>query len=488
MPDPSNAPQAGAFLVLHYGNVWQPKVDDSLTDELDLPTASPQIGPPLFLMYKDEGRTINGEGFNYGTVGLKTFTQSSGGIDGTRWIRVVNRTTTGESVDEPIQMSAAVVNDNAPSFDLLGWSGALQQGGFGGHRIQVVVHDPNNIFGTTTFVTGRQIVLHAEEYENGSLVSSVELFSGFVDAGAQTMAGTFRRQHRFTASTIERLMGRAGMDGRYCMFVDADYEANNGVIGDLGPIDNVTSGLMSARPYHIISQLNVAKVVSHVMANHLWVDVVGGSSFRLLEVCDLRVPWWNIAGGDELQVPLLGLPPGNVLQALAGMFTAQHNLVGYSFRTSDFTVAPDHEFADVMDSPVDSLSNFAYEIATAQGDPHPCGQVHLVQASLAQAQVGVGVEVFYPTTRDSTGSIVEANMTGVFYVNVAAAERMGEGIYRRENARVNLLTFKTRGAAFDLHNLVTYAGESWSIISVDRSGDWDWLGPIESTNVARMVG
>lgn len=487
MADPSSATQADSHIVLHFGNVWQPKVNDSLTDEIDLPTASPQIGPPLFLMYTNEGRTINGQGFNFGSPGLNSFSQDSGGVTGTRWIRVVNRMTTGESVDEPIELTWRVINDNAPSFEIVGWSGALQPGGFGGHRIQVVVHDPNNLFGTTTFVAGRQIVLHAEEYEHGVLISSVELFSGFVDAGAQTSASAFRRVHRFTASTIERLMGRRGMDGRFCTFVDADFEAANGVIDDLGPIDSVTSGLLAARPFHVISGLNVAKVVSHVMANHLWVDVVGGGEFRLLEVCDLRVPWWNIAGGDELTVPILALPTGNVLQALAGMFSAQHNLVGYSFRTSDFTVAPDHEFADTMDPPVDSLSDFAYEINIVEGEPHPCGQVHLVQASLAQAYVGVGVEVFYPTTRDSQGSLVEANMTGVFYVDPAAAERMGEGIYRRENA-TNMLTFRTRGAAFDLHNRVSYAGESWSIISVDRTADWEWLGPIESTNVARLVG
>lgn len=488
MADPSGASQAESRVVLHYGHLWQPKVDDSLTDELDLPTASPQIGAPLMLMFTNEGRTINGDAYLYSSVGMKTITQTSGGIEGTRFIRVVNRPTTGESVDEPIQMSDAVMNFEAPSFDLEGWAGALVPGGFGGHRLNVTVHDPNNLFGTTTFVAGRQIVLYAEEYEDGVLISATELFSGFVDAGAQTSSGSFRRTHRFTASTIEKLMGRRGMDGRLATFVDAEFEANNGIIDDMGPIDSATSGLLSARPFHVISNLNVAKVVSHVMANHLWVDVDGVGSFRLLELCDLRVPWWNLDGGDDLQVPILSLPNGNVLQALAGLFSAQHNLVGYSFRTSDFTVAPDHEFAETMDSPLDDLSDFAYDIQVVTGDPHVVGQVRLVQASLAQVQVGVGKEVFYPASRDATGSIMDANVNGVFYVNESAAERMGEGIYRRANAEVDMLVFRTRGAAFDLHNIVSYGGNDYSVISVDRTGDWAWQGPIESLNQARRVG
>lgn len=490
MADPTSASQREALHYLVYGHVWSPLVDDSNATEGGLTDGSyPTIGAPLMLMWTSEGRTINGTPYTYGSPGMQRISQSSGGLTGYRWIRVVDRPTDGLSTNQPIRQLGDGVSDDAPSFELGGWEESLG-GGFGGSRVSLTVHDPGGLY-DGVFVEGLAVAIYVEEYEDGVLHSATELFSGFVDAGVEQEDVTFKQAYRFTASTIERLFGREGMDGNYSIFVDEGFELAADIINGLGlpPGESVTSGLAAARPDHVMQYLTVHKVLAHIMTWHLWADV-DGTRYRLAALCDLRCDWWNLDEAFGYRVPVIGLPPGNVLGAVAGMLSAQGLLIGYSFRTSDLTITPDHEFKEVQDDVLDSISSdYAYSVKTTTGPTHPVGQVRVVQTPMAMDDLTTeALIVDYPTTRDSQGSRYEFQPEiGVLIENASGAERIARGLYRRENARRDLLEVHLPGATFGLHNLLSWRGVLYSVERVSHSFDQTWLGPHETRLLARRV-
>lgn len=490
MADPTSAVLREAFHYLVYGDVWDPLVDDSYASEAGLEEgAAPTIGAPLMLTWTNEGRTINGTVYTYGTPDLRRISQSSGGFTGYRWLRTVNRPTSGLTTNEPIRQTADGVSDDAPSFDISGWSDSLG-GGFGGSTVSLIVHDPGGLY-SGIFVEGRSVAIYVEEYEDGVLKSGVELFSGFVDAGVDVESVTYRPAYQFTASTIERLIGREGMDGNMSCFISEAFEMEADVVNGWLPQggESVISGLFAARPAHIMTTLNVHKVLAHIMTWHLWV-YIDGTRYRLAAVCDLRCDWWNLSEAGSYSVPVIGLPPGNVLAAVAGMLSSQGLLMGYSFRTSDLTITPDHEFKQSPDDVLDSIHpDYVYSVKVTTGPSRPVGQVRLAQTPIGQDDlVTEGLMIDYPTTRDSRGSRYQFQPEiGVLIQTQAGGERIARGLYQRENARRDLIAVHLPGATFGLHNLLTWGGTLYSVERVTHLATWDWLGPHETVVLARRV-
>ncbi len=494
MADPSGATSAFALHYLVYGHVWTPKVVDDGGGEIDLLTDAPTIGAPLFLMWSGEGRTINGSAESFGSPGLERIDQSSGGLSGSRWIRVVNRPSTGTSINEPIRQKAHGVCEvsapNMPWFEVSGWEDGLTGSSFGGSRVSITVYDPGSLY-EDVFVEGRSVAIYVEEYESTggaySLVSATELFSGFVLPGAEQDDVNFHPIYSFNAGTINDLLSVDGLDGDRQTFMSTSFEAESDIVGE-EPMDTEETPLIVTDPQHVMSVLNVATVAAHIFQNHLWVEI-DGDTYRLASVCDMRTDWDNLDSADEYGLDFCQLPAGNVLAAIAGLLNEPSPIIAYAGAVSQLTITPDHEFKSDADDIVDSVDEeTVYRVRRIVGQAHPVSQVVLEQSPAGQKSIDDETIITkYPTSPDGSGSVKRYSI-GTLFSTEAGAERLAQGTYERANAERTQILISTRGAAFGLHNRLTWLGGDYSAIRVSHSADWDWLGPHCTTVLARRLG
>jgi hypothetical protein len=493
--DPSTAIAGFALHYLVYGHIWTPRVVDDGANEIDLLTDAPTIGAPLFLMWTGEGRTINGSAESFGSAGLERIDQSSGGLDGSRWVRVVNRPATGTSIDEPIRQKAHGVCEvsppNMPWFEVSGWEDGLTGGSFGGSRVSITVYDPGELYGGI-FVEGRSVAIYVEEYESTggaySLVSATELFSGFVLPGAEQDDVNFHPIYSFSAGTINDLLSIDGLDGDRQTFMSTDFEAESEIVGE-EPMDTEETPLILSDPQHVMGTLNVATVAAHMFQNHLWVEI-DSDLYRLAAVCDMRTDWNNLDSDDEYALDLVQLPAGNIISAIAGLLNEPSPIIAYSGPVSQLTITPDHEFKSTPDSVIDSVSTTTvYRVRTITGQAHPVSQVILEQSPIGAKTLDEETIVTkYPASADSSGSVKQYSIPAVFSTT-GGAERLAQGTYARANAERTQILVSTRGAAFGLHNRLTWQGDDYSAIRVSHSPvSTDDLAPHTTAVLARRLG
>ncbi len=483
MADPTDDFVLSTYRWLHFGYHAATLIDDT-ADELAALTSAPSSGPTLYLMKTGQSRNIDGGSENFGSPGMYSISRG-GDINATRFVRVVDLPTTGLTVDQPIREEYDGVNDACPSFSVLNEGGGLAYGGFGTVRLTIRLVDPPGLFGDY-IREGMMVVVYDREYGDGSLIAEGEAHSLFILAGAEVEDVDHIPVYTFTCGTWADLMSRRGMDGRLAIFMDAEFEAGSDIVGE-EPMDTEETPLLATHPQRVISDLHAWKVIHYLMLNWMWADI-NGNRYRMAEVCDWRADTWNLDDGAEYLVPVIGVPEGSVMGAIAAMLDDQAGLLGYA-NSGGFTVTCDHEWKADADDVVDSISSdYVYSIRRVTGETHPVGQVRLVQAEWSQTDLDTEpLIVHYPTSRDSTGSVVTPAL-GFLITTEAGAERLGEGYYRRENARGDKLIVHSRGRTFDLHNLATYDGETWSVESWTAQRDADWLGPVERTYTFRRVG
>jgi hypothetical protein len=495
MADPSTAIAGFALHYLVYGHIWTPRVVDDGGGEIDLLTDAPTIGAPLFLMWTGEGRTINGSAESFGSAGLERIDQSSGGLDGSRWVRVVNRPATGTSIDEPIRQKAHGVCEvsppNMPWFEVSGWEDGLTGGSFGGSRVSITVYDPGELYGGI-FVEGRSVAIYVEEYESTggaySLVSATELFSGFVLPGAEQDDVNFHPIYSFSAGTINDLLSIDGLDGDRQTFMSTDFEAESEIVGE-EPMDTEETPLILSDPQHVMGTLNVATVAAHMFQNHLWVEI-DSDLYRLAAVCDMRTDWNNLDSDDEYALDLVQLPAGNIISAIAGLLNEPSPIIAYSGPVSQLTITPDHEFKSTPDSVIDSVSTTTvYRVRTITGQAHPVSAVVLEQSPIGQKTIDEpSIVTVYPVPADTQGSVKRYSIPAVFST-AGGAERLAQGTYARANAERTQILVSTRGAAFGLHNRLTWQGDDYSAIRVSHSPvSTDDLAPHTTAVLARRLG
>jgi hypothetical protein len=495
MADPSGATFAFALHYLVYGHVWTPKVVDDGGNEIALLTDAPTIGAPLFLMWSGEGRTIDGGSESFGSPGLQRIDRTSGGLSGSRWIRVVNRPATGTSINEPIRQKAHGVCDvsppNMPWFEVSGWEDGLTGGSFGGSRVSVTVYDPGSLY-EDVFVEGRQVAIYCEQYESTggafSLVSAREEISGLILPGPEQDDVNFHPIYSFTVGTVgDYLQGIDGLDGDRQTFMSTAFEAESDIVGE-EPLDTEETPLIASDPQHVMGVLNVATVAAHMFQNHIWVEV-DGDTYRLASVCDMRTDWNNLDSEDEYGLDIVQLPGGNVLAAIAGLLNEPSPIIAYSGPVSQLTITPDHEFKSSADSIIDSVSETTvYRVRRITGQAHPVSQVILEQSPVGQKSIDDETIITkYPTSEDSQGSPKRYSLPTVFSTE-GGAQRLAQGTYERANAERTQILISTRGAAFGLHNRLTWQGDDYSVIRVSHDADWEWLGPHCTTVLARRLG
>lgn len=492
MADPTSATLRESRHYLIWGHVYNPMVKTG--SEGNMPnsgdaasTGSPNIGAPLMMKWSDTDRTINGVNYTNSTPGLVRISQNDGGITGYRWLRVVDRPATSDVPTEPLRLTCDGVADGQPSFEINGWVESLQPGGFGGTRIDLTIHDPTSVM-SSVFVAGRVVAIYVEEWEDGSIKSASELFCGFVEPG-EVEDVTYRPVYSVSASTIERLYMREGMDSNPLLFFDTRFDQARQVIDAFGSpaLTAPQTGLTGVDlGTHVIENMHVHKVISHLMQYHMRMEV-DGTEYTLAQMCDFRCDYWNLDTETWYFVPMLGIPMGNLMQGIIGMLPSQAPLIAYSFRTSDITVTPDHEFKDVKDTVIDSIdTNYVYGVTLIPGPDHPVGQVLVVQAAQTITTMDeVPITHRYPETRDSRGSIFSPPLP-FFIKNPPAAIRTARGIYYRENSR-DRIRIHLPGATFGLHNLLTYQGDTYAVEMVTHQVSNDELYPHTTLVLARKL-
>jgi hypothetical protein len=469
MATPSGARRRATHYVFHYGLIWEPEVDDSNASEGDLDlTANIHAGPTLSLFHLNETRVINGESLSWGTAGNQSWTKTSGGIAGRRWAKVMAAYTDGQSALQPIKAQAEVGDDpDAHWFRIDAWAEGLAEGGFGGSRLQLTIHDPKRLH-QGIFVEGRSVAVRVTEYEwsdpggSPTVLSDVELFAGFVlpsesDDAVSGAKGTYA----ISCGTIEQLIGREGMDAAVSLFMSRSY-AHSADVADpmLSPEIDPGIALIAAHPYHVMDPLNPFKVLAHLMLWHfyIWVD---GARRRLAEVCDLRCDFWNIPAQD---IPLFGVPQGNLLRAVAQMLP-QANMLGYSFRTGDLTVTPHDESKVTADTAVDSIdTNAAYAIRLSPGRTNAVGQVLMVQSVSTQFDLDTPPIIAKFPASKGQGSIHQPPFA-IFFSAQADGNNLCEAVYDRLRSQ-DRVVIHLAGYPLGLHNKFTYAGSSWTVESV----------------------
>lgn len=484
MPDPTAAFVGACRRFMVTGHVVSAIIHDGLT-EIGLLSGNTAIGPTLMLMWTGENRVIGGSTENFGTPGMRRIQRSSGGLTGSRWVRVVNRPTDGASTSQPIREQHDGVHGGCPNFQELGRSAGLVYGGFGGARASYRVVDPLGIW-AGEFVEGRMVAVYAVEVEDGATVGEGEDMSGVVLADAEEEEIDGFTVYTFTVGTLADLYGQEGMSGRACTFLDATFEEGSDYAG-VYPFDSVVSSILAAHPFHVIAGLHAHKAIHHLALNHMWADI-DGARYRLAEITDWRCDYGNLDGGGGFTVPIIGVPEGNLMGAIANMLPKDSGLLGYQDSVGHWTITIDHEWKATPDATLDSISDHAYSIRRVTGKAHPIGQVRLVQSPIAQPDATVeALIVDYPTTRDATGSFHQPELP-ILFNTAAAATRHATGIYDRGNAERDKLIVETRGRLFDLHNKASYDGETWSVESYTQARNARRLGPLKRRLVLRKVG
>lgn len=462
MAYPSSAKRRTCRYVVHYGPLWEPFVDDSNSSEGDLDlTDNIELGPPLVLIYAGETRVVGGQTLNWGSPGLHTWGATVSGIDSTRWARVMAEPTDGQSADEPIRCRADVGDDpDVPWCEITAWTDALVDGGFGGSRVQLTIFDPHGLH-AGQFVEGRSISIRPTEYEDGAVYSDSELFSGFVDPSEaeDTISGA-PATYTISASTIESLIGREGMDAAASLFLDHDYAHSVDLTDPVGPAETDPGiALIAANPYHVMTPLTPFKALAHVLLWHLWVKV-GTITYRLAQLVNMRSDYWN---APENQIPVMAVPQGNLMSAIVG-FLPQGEFIGYSFRTSDFTITPDHEFKDSADSTViDVDTDTVYSIRRAPGRGNLVGQVVLIQSVSIEASLKEDPKIAkYPSTKgDGSQKIIHFAL----FTDDDTATGIAHSYYDKYNA-TDRIVLMLPGAPVGPHNTLTLDGDKYTVLSV----------------------
>ena len=491
MATPSGALNGFAFHYLVTGHGWEPFVNDQSEDESTLGSEENiEISAPLIMMWVDEGRTVNGQALEYSSTGLEHFTDSSpADFTAHRWARVVKRPADADNTvawDGPIVQSGDGTDDNETAwFEVRSWGEALPEGSWGGAEVNITVHDPQGIY-ANHFTAGRSVSIYVEEYEDDSLHSATELFSGFVLRSANTSGGVGTKQYTFTAGTIDRLFATKGKDGGAALFIQEDFSEGIGVYQPGQGYVPPTEGLIASNFAHIFFQLTPGRVIAHLMLWHMYARV-DGDTYRLAQLVNFRRDYWNDPSASLMYIPILALAPGNIMQQLARLLP-QGVFCGYSARTSDFTVAAQDEFKATPDTPVDSIDeDTAYSIEYLPGENDTIGQVMVAQTPSLHFDRTQPPKIYlYPSSAVPNRSIHQVE-DPILVITDEGGELLCSAIYDRLNSQ-DRVRVHVRGATFSLHNKLTLDGDQWSVEQVEHQFDAENLGSHETIVVARRVG
>jgi hypothetical protein len=464
---PSSALKRYAFHYLIYGHVWDAFVNDQYANESTLGIDDNiEISAPLLLLWSNEDRVVNGDTLSPGGPGLGTHTWSEQGETMTRWVRVVNRpvdTNDAVAMNGPIRTAANGTNNPMSSwFEVESWNESLPEVGWGGAEARLTVYDPAIYDGI--FTTGRSVSIFVEEYEDGSLISARESFSGFVidTENDDVQAG---HSYTFRCGSVMTLYQLPGRDGGASIFLDEAYHNSRAVIDNgTGTYVVPQTTLLASIYKHIIFNLTPGKVIAHLMLWHMWVRV-NGTTYRLMQVVDWRRDYWNDPPDEDMYIPAVGIREGNIGQQIAGLIPPEVYRAYCDYR-SGIVVTIDHEFKPTPDASLDTIDmDTVYAVRNLGGLDDTVGQVWLPQASITQLVMNQPVKIFkYHATADANRSTYQPPVPFLVATD-AGGETIGHGLYDKKNSQQRKAVHLP-GAKWSLHNKMTLEGNEWMVESV----------------------
>jgi PKD repeat protein len=377
----------------------------------------------------------------------------SNGSEGKRrlYVRVVSRPHLGTAPDIPIA--------NA---DLVGLSGSLSGGGWGGYRGSVLVRGP----APEPFQKGQMICLYHENTYDGTLFEG-EIFSGWI-VGVSATDSAVGSETRLEIATGEAFLSQRGVDCGDFGLINDRLAAEFGVTSLAVPRESfpwfLTWGL------HWLPRLTVGILLHHVLWRHIHIRI-GSERYPATEIMNFVREWWqdfDSSGDDE--VFAFNMPRGGAMGSLAAALP-NGAWAGFCDRHSTLTAVrlqPAKPTADAALATIDRSSCLA-PIELLDGDDRPVRAVAVTPAPpalvSATAVPAPAFTVLYPPSPSGGGGL-DITRTNVWVATPEAASRIAEARYHVLNstkgARVVL-----PGVTFTLHNVcnLTASGGRFTWVS-----------------------
>jgi PKD repeat protein len=363
----------------------------------------------------------------------------SNGSEGKRrlYVRVVKRPSEGTAPDIPIA--------NA---DLVGLSGSLSGGGWGGYRGSVLVRGPS----PEAFRRGQMICLYHENTADGVLFEG-EIFSGWI-VGVAATDSAVGSETRLEIATGEAFLSQRGVDCTDFGLINDRLAAELNITSVEAPREifpwYLTWGL------HWLPRLTVGILLHHVLRYHIHVRI-GSERYPATEIMNVVREWWqdwDDAGDDE--VLAFNMPRGSAMGSLAAALP-NGAWAGFCDRHSTLTAVrlqPAKPSADASLATIDRTSCLA-PIELLDGDDQPVRLVVVTPAPAAMVSAtALPMPAFtgrYPASPSGGGGL-DVMRTNVWATTEAAANRIAEARYHILNATKGARVVLP-GVTFTLHNV-----------------------------------